>query len=310
MSNECQTLVPVNPRVAVSLETPYVDYCDEGHRLERSLLRKIDLRLCTIAGLLCSLNLLDSGIISSASVTSMLKDLGLDQGNRYSVSILIFTVASVCCQLPAVILVRTIGPRAFFSATTFGFGLITLCTAFIHTWKEMIVVRVLLGVFMSGIYPGLFYLISTWYRRQELQLRFAFLQCGEVIVLATGGMVNFGLNNLDGRGGLKGWQWMYVVQGACACTIGIVTYWWIVDFPEQSQRSFHFLTEEETKLAVGRIQRDRGDVVPLALSYQETFRHFLDPKVYGFAATFFLLNLVSTALSYFLPIMCVSLVDK
>jgi hypothetical protein len=51
--------------------------------LERKLVRKIDLRLCTIAGILCSLNLLDSGIISSASVTSIFEDLGLGVGNRY-----------------------------------------------------------------------------------------------------------------------------------------------------------------------------------------------------------------------------------
>jgi hypothetical protein len=50
---------------------------------ERKLVRKIDLRLCTIAGILCSLNLLDSGIISSASVTSIFTDLGLGVGNRY-----------------------------------------------------------------------------------------------------------------------------------------------------------------------------------------------------------------------------------
>ena len=93
---------------------------------EKRLRAKVDLRLCTIAGLLCSLNLLDSGIISSASVTSMLSDLGLDQGNRYSVSILIFTVASVCFQLPATIAVRLVGPRIFFSSITVAFGLITL----------------------------------------------------------------------------------------------------------------------------------------------------------------------------------------
>ena len=43
---------------------------EEMRRLERKLVRKIDWRLCTIAGILCSLNLLDSGIISSASVTT------------------------------------------------------------------------------------------------------------------------------------------------------------------------------------------------------------------------------------------------
>jgi hypothetical protein len=56
---------------------------DETKTLERKLLWKIDLRLCTIAGVLCSLNLLDSGIISSASVTSIFDDLGLGVGNRY-----------------------------------------------------------------------------------------------------------------------------------------------------------------------------------------------------------------------------------
>lgn len=300
---EYYNLVHAIPKGAAIPGNAHEDDHDEQHKLERSLRHKVDLRLCTVAGLLCSLNPLDSGIISSASVTSMLKDLGLDQGNRYSVSIVIFTVASVCCQLPAVLLVRLVGPRIFFAVITFGFGLITLCTAFIHTWKEMIVMRVLLGIFMSGIYPGLFLLISTWYRREELQLRFAFLQCGQVIVLATGGIVNFGLNSLNGHGGLKGWQWMYLVQGLCACVIGIITYWWIVDFPEQSQQSFYFLTEAETKLAVLRIQRDRGDVIPTPFSWPEVLKHFLDPKIYGFAATFFLLNLVSTALSYFLPIM-------
>ncbi|KAL6720654.1 hypothetical protein ACLMJK_002579 [Lecanora helva] len=302
MQSESENLVDGSPKGARISENTYKVEPGENSKLEKSLRFKVDLRLCTIGGLLCSLDLLDSGIISSASVTSMLPELGLDKGNRYSVSILIFTVASVTCQLPAVLLVRLLGPRIFFATITFGFGLITLCTAFIHTWKEMIVMRVLLGMFMSGIYPGLFLLISTWYRREELQLRFAFLQCGEVIVLATGNIVNFGLNNLNGRSGLKGWQWMYVVQGLCACVIGIATYWWIVDFPEESQHSFHFLSETERKLAVARIQRDRGDVVPTPFSWSEIFRHFLDLKIYGFAATFFLLNLVSTALSYFLPI--------
>jgi hypothetical protein len=58
--------------------------------LERKLVRKIDLRLCTIAGILCSLNLLDSGVISSASVTSIFTDLGLGEGNRYVSCLFLF----------------------------------------------------------------------------------------------------------------------------------------------------------------------------------------------------------------------------
>ena len=73
------------------------------------------------------------------------------------------------------------------------------------------------------------------------------------------------------------------------CVIGIATYFWIVDFPENAQQSFYFLSKAETDIAVRRIQEDRGDVRPAPFSLLELARQFLDPKIYGFAASFFLL---------------------
>ncbi|EER39002.1 MFS transporter [Histoplasma capsulatum H143] len=156
--------------------------------LERKLRLKVDIRLCTIAGILCSLNLLDSVIISSASVTSMMTDLSLE-GNRYSVAIFIFTIASVIFQLPS-----TVAACPYPECT-----------------------------------PGLTYLISTWYTREEQQLRFAFLQAGEVSLLASGNIMNYGLNLLGGRSGLEGWRWMFLVNGLITIFFGIITYWWMID---------------------------------------------------------------------------------
>ncbi|KAK4150169.1 major facilitator superfamily domain-containing protein [Chaetomidium leptoderma] len=275
---------------------------DPDDALGRRIRRKVDLRLCTIAGILCSLNLLDSGVLSSAAVTSMLSDLGLDQGNRFSVSIFIFTISSIVFQLPSTIAVRVLGPRIWFTAITLAFGVITLCTGFVRTWQQMIVLRILLGAAMAGIFPGLSYLISTWYPRREQQLRFAFMQSGEVIVLATGSLVNYGLNRLSGRGGLEGWRWMFVVQGLCTCVIGIVTYWWMVDFPENSHKSFRFLSAEEASIVSKRIQTDRGDLVAQDFAIAKVLVHAKDPKIWAFASLFFLQNIVSTALAYFVPI--------
>ncbi|ESZ94131.1 hypothetical protein SBOR_5485 [Sclerotinia borealis F-4128] len=271
--------------------------------LERRLVRKVDWRLCTIAGILCSLNLMDSGIISSASVADdFFTDLGLGVGNRYSVSILVYTVASVTFQLPATLCVRMYGPRFVFSMITIGFGIVTMCTAFINTWKQMVVLRLLLGIAQSAIFPGLSYLISTWYTRKEQQLRFAFLQSGEVIVVGLGIFLNYGVNHLNGKGGLAGWRWMFLVQGLFAIVVGFVTYFWMVDFPENAHKSFRFLTTEEQDLATTRISDDRGDVKAEEFSLWNCLVHFLDPKIYGFCALLFCLNLVSTSLSYFLPI--------
>ncbi|KAI1306387.1 retrograde regulation protein 2 [Xylaria venustula] len=268
--------------------------------LERRLRLKVDMRLCTIAGILCSLNLLDSGVLSSAAVTSLPTDLDLT-GNRFSVSIFIFTIASIAFQLPSTLAVRTFGPRLWFSFITFSFGIITMSTAFIRTWQQLIALRVLLGAAVSGIYPGLTYLISTWYPRKEQQTRFAFLQMGEVTILATGGIVNFGLNQLDGRGGITGWRYMFLVQGLITVVIGLVTYIWMVDFPENAHRSLWFLTPAEQELAVARINADRKDVEIEEFAWSKIFVHAADPKIYGFAVMFFLLNIVSTSLSYFLP---------
>ncbi|EEH33674.2 hypothetical protein PAAG_04723 [Paracoccidioides lutzii Pb01] len=270
-------------------------------QVERRLRLKVDIRMCTIAGILCSLNLLDSGIISSGSVTSMMTDLSLE-GTRYSVAIFIFTISSVVFQLPSTVAVRFIGPRIWFSLITMFFGLITMCTAFIQSWRQMIVLRILLGISMSGVYPGLAYLISTWYTREEQQLRFVFLQAGEVLVLASGNIMNFGLNHLDGQTGLEGWRWMFLVIGLIAIFVGITTYWWMIDFPENAHRSFRFFTESEAEIVTGRIQKDRKDAFPEPFSVSKILAHFLDFKLYGFSCLFFLLNLVSTSLSYFLPI--------
>ena len=231
----------------------------------------------------------------------MINDLEL-YGNKFSISIFIFTIASIAFQLPSTFAVRFFGPRIWFSFITVAFGLITMCTAFIHSWKEMIALRVLLGAAMSGIYPGLSYLISTWYLRREQQTRYAFLQSGEIVILATGSIVNFGLNQLNGKGGLEGWRYMFLVQGLITIIIGFLTYFWIVEFPENAHRSLCFLTEEEQALAVSRIQKDRKDVQADPFRWVEVLKHAADAKVYGFACLFFLLNLVSTALSYFLPI--------
>ena len=63
----------------------------------------------------------------------------------------------------------------------------------------------------------------------------------------------------------------------------------MVDFPERAHRSFWFLTEAESKVAVSRIQQDRGDVKAELFTWSQVLRHFADPKIYGFCCMFFLL---------------------
>ncbi|KAG8170309.1 hypothetical protein KVR01_001054 [Diaporthe batatas] len=277
---------------------------DDQHQppeLDRRIVRRIDLRLCTIAGILCALDLIDSGIMSSASATSMPQDIGL-VGGRYSTAVWIVTLAQVVFKLPATIAMRFVGPPIFFTLATVLFGLITLCMAYVADWKQMIALRFLMGLAMSGIYPGLAYLISSWYPRKEQQLRFAYLQSGQVIIVATGSIVNYGLNFLDHSHGLRGWQWMFVVQGGITMFIGVVAYLWVPHFPDKVAKTRWFLTQAEVDQVMAALNsesKDAGPPEPFTVS--AILLPFLDVKIYAFSILFFLQNVVSTALSYFIP---------
>lgn len=93
--------------------------------------------------------------------------------------------------------------------------------------------------------------------------------------------MNWGLNLLDGKGGLEGWRYMYLVQGLMTMVIGFATYFWMVDFPEKAQNSLWFLTKEEQEMAVRRIQRDRRDVKAEVFAWRKVLVHAKDVKVYG-----------------------------
>ncbi len=141
------------------------------------------------------------------------------------------------------------------------------------------------------------------YTRREQQLRFAYLQSGQVIIVATGSIVNYGLTFLDHRNGLRDWQWMFVVQGVIAMFLGVVAYVWMPDFPERAaEKTAWFLSADETAHVLARIDEDRGDAgQPEPFSATAVLGPFLDAKLYAFCLLFFLQNVVSTALSYFVP---------
>lgn len=128
-------------------------------------------------------------------------------------------------------------------------------------------------------------------------------------MVATGSIVNYGLVLLDRSHGLRGWQWMFVVQGSITMFLGAITYLWIPHFPENaSAKTRWFLTQDETDQVLAVINDDRKDAgPPEPFTTAAILTPFLDAKLYAFSLLFFLQNVVSTALSYFIPTILVSM---
>ena len=97
---------------------------------------------------------------------------------------------------------------------------------------------------------------------------------------------------------LDTWRWIFFVQGLVTIAIAIAAFFLVVDFPDKAT----FLTEEQRALVTTRIQRDRGDAAPDALTAKKCLTYAMDLKLWAFGINFGCSTISSYAFSYFLPL--------
>ena len=81
-------------------------------------------------------------------------DLNLIVGYRYSIITLVFFITYVLLQPPATVVLRKVGPRIFLPTITILWGMTMICFGFLTTWVQMIPLRLVLGIFEAGFFPG------------------------------------------------------------------------------------------------------------------------------------------------------------
>lgn len=167
-----------------------------------------------------------------AAIAGMSYDLQLTVGERYSIVVLVFFLTYVLLQPPAVVVLRKVGPRIFLPAITIFWGIVMMCFGFVRNWTQLVPLRLLLGIFEAGFFPGCAYLLSCWYTRYELQKRNAVFYLIGSMASAFAGILAFGFSKMDGlgnlgdptygsrapnpaspgqviqRGGIAGWRWI------------------------------------------------------------------------------------------------------
>ncbi|KAB5576340.1 phthalate transporter [Coniochaeta sp. 2T2.1] len=270
---------------------------------QKKIYRRIDIRLVVTLGCMYMISLLDRTNLGAASVAGMQKSLHMNAtNNAYTIVSLVFFFSYAIFQAPATVAIRKAGPRMFLAGIVFAWGVVMIGFGFVHSWQVMAVLRVILGIFEAGFYPGCVYLLSTWYPRFELQKRNAVFYLIGSMASAFGGILAYGLMQLNGHANLEGWRWIFIIEGVLTCILAFVAYLLIVDFPENSPKSWSFLTQKEADLVCARIEHDRNDVEMTSFHLGSYLRHGLDSKVWGFAWLYMLTTTNTYAIAYFLPI--------
>ncbi|KAL4986010.1 major facilitator superfamily domain-containing protein [Aspergillus falconensis] len=269
----------------------------------KRLIHRIDLRLVVTLGCLYCISLLDRTNLGAASVAGMQPDLNMNASNNgYSITSLVFFITYTIFQIPATVVIRKVGPRIFLSAIVLFWGAVMIGFGFVPSWPAMAGLRVILGALEAGFYPGCVYLLSTWYPRYELQKRNAAFYLIGSTASGFGGILAYGLMQMNGIGGQAGWRWIFIIEGILTCVLGLGSYIILVDFPEQSPKSWHFLNESEAAYIIASIENDRSDVYAEPFTMKGYLRNTKDSKVWLYAILYMLTTTNTYSIAYFLPI--------
>jgi MFS family permease len=138
-------------------------------------------------------------------------------------------------------------------------SVVSAATAALTNRQGLFALRVCLGFVEAPLYPGAVFIMSCWYTRKELALRFAVLYTGLVLAMAVSGLIAAGVfAGMDGAMGLAGWQWLFIIEGAAGFVFAVVALFLLPDYPGANTGSARWsMTEDLRRLAVARMQVDR-----------------------------------------------------
>jgi MFS family permease len=180
----------------------------------------------------------------------------------------------------------------------FGFGLVTMLQGFVQNYSGLLATRFFLGVFETGMFPGAFYLIGMWYRRNEAQKRYSFFFSSTTLAGAFGGLLASAIGKMDGMRGYAGWRWIFILEGLLTCCVSFFLYFLLPCFPEEVK----WLSEDERQYVQARLRIDQGrSALERPIKLADVGRVLKDPKIIVGGLMYFGLIVPAYGYAYFSP---------
>lgn len=237
------------------LEKPHVNaYDGPNFSKERTaqLLRKMDWNIVPFLALLYLLSFLDRSNIGNARLAGLEKDLKM-KGLDYNIALAVFFPWYVAAEIPSNIMMKRTSPSLWLCIIMLAWGVCMTLMGLVKDFRSLLVVRMALGLAEGGLFPGVTWYITLWYRRHECGLRMAIFFSAATLAGAFGGLLARGISQMKGVGGRPGWAWIFILEGLATIVVAAFAKFFINDSPETAK----FLTEEERTEVQARLKLDR-----------------------------------------------------
>ncbi|KAF3402875.1 hypothetical protein DPV78_003562 [Talaromyces pinophilus] len=195
---------------------------EEYERVKKSAVLKLDIRIMPAVVLMYILNYLDRQNIASAKLAGLVEDLNMTSV-QYQTAVSLLFAGYITMQIPSNMIASKIKwPGIYINIAMAVWGAISACTAAVNNFSGLVAARFFLGVVEAAFLPGVVYYISLFYNRQQMTLRTAIFYSGSQIGNAVGPLIAIGVLNLDGKQGLSGWRWLFIIEGVVTIFFAII----------------------------------------------------------------------------------------
>ncbi|HVW50010.1 MAG TPA: MFS transporter [Trinickia sp.] len=257
----------------------------------RVITRKI-VPFLLLAYLVCNIDRMNAGF----AALDFQKDLGFGPA-VYGLGASLFFIGYSLFELPSNLVLERIGARKTFVRIMILWGVASAAQAFVKTPMQFYIVRILLGAAEAGFLPGAIFYLTRWFpssRRARIQSLFYIgMPVAGLIGSPVSGLI---MHALSASSGLKGWQWMFIIEAAPTIVLGIYAWFFLTETPAKAD----WLTESQRRLVLDDLESD--EKARLSMGRRSSLVGAVrEPRVWVAAFTYICLVCTSSALSFWMP---------
>ena len=218
---------------------------------EKAVYRKVTWRLIPFLFLCYIFAYVDRVNVGFAKL-QMQQDLGISDA-VYGAGAGIFFIGYFFFEVPCNIALQKIGAKRWLGPIMIVWGIVSGCTMLVHTEFQFYAVRFLLGMVESGFFPGVILYLTFWYpSKHRAKMIAAFMTAIPLSGVLGGPVSGWILESMSSTGGLRGWQWLYIVEAIPSILAGIAAFVFLQDDPSKAK----WLNADEKALVLRHLHEE------------------------------------------------------
>ena len=252
----------------------------DEHRLGDAIARKFLWHVLWILLGLYFMAIVDRNNIAFGAL-QMNRDLGLTSA-MFGTGIGVFYAAYGIFEIPSNLALDRWGARVTLSRIAFMWGAATIGMALVAGPVSFFLLRALLGAGEAGLFPGIVLYLSFWLPAVHRARSNAMISYAVPISYLVSSLISVPLLALDGTFNLRGWQWLFVIEGLPTILLGLFVYWKLPNRPKDAK----WLSAEEKKWLNDNLEQEQRKVATISFGL---LKAVVSPSVLTLCAAYFAL---------------------